>query len=116
MITHTGGCHCGKIAYEFEGEIGDVLDCNCSLCAKRGGLLMFIPESAFTLKTPRENFATYQFHKHVISHHFCKSCGIAAFSEGSDPKGNRMVAINARCVDGVDPAKLSIKPFDGRSY
>src|SRR5207302_135883 len=38
-MTHQGGCHCGKIAYEFEGEIGAVVDCNCSLCQKRGGLL-----------------------------------------------------------------------------
>jgi len=40
-MSHKGGCHCGKIAYEFEGEIGTVLDCNCSLCQKRGGLLFF---------------------------------------------------------------------------
>ena len=26
MTTHTGGCHCGKVAYSFEGEIGDVID------------------------------------------------------------------------------------------
>jgi hypothetical protein len=116
MTKHTGGCHCGQVAYEFEGEIGEVLDCNCSLCMKRGGLLAFIPASAFTLKTPPENFATYQFNKFVINHHFCKNCGIASFSDGSDPKGNKMVAINARCVDGIDLAALTIKPFDGRSY
>ena len=55
MMAHSGGCHCGKIAFEFDGEIGAVLDCNCSLCQKRGVLLHFIPASAFTLKTPREN-------------------------------------------------------------
>ena len=25
-MTHKGGCHCGKIAYEFEGEIGAVFE------------------------------------------------------------------------------------------
>lgn len=114
MTTHTGGCHCGKVAYSFEGEIGDVIDCNCSLCGKRGGLLHFIPESAFSLKTPREAFNTYRFNTHKLDHHFCTTCGIASFTEGTDPKGNKMVAINARCVDGVDPQKLSIRHFDGR--
>ncbi len=38
----------------FEGDIGDVIDCNCSLCQKRGVLAAFHSESAFTLKTPRE--------------------------------------------------------------
>lgn len=113
-MAHKGGCHCGKIAYEFEGEIGAVLDCNCSLCSKRGGLLHFIPASQFTLKTPRENLGTYKFNKHLLSHHFCPSCGISPFTEGADPKGNQMVAINVRCVEGVDPHKLEIKFFNGR--
>jgi hypothetical protein len=114
MTTHTGGCHCGKIAYSFEGEIGTVLDCNCSLCGKRGGLLQFIPEAAFTLKTSRENLGSYRFNKHHIEHHFCPECGIAPFSEGLDPKGNKVVAINVRCVEGVDPQALTIKHFNGR--
>lgn len=113
-MTHKGGCHCGKIAYEFEGEIGAVMECNCSLCSKRGGLLHFIPASQFTLKTPRENLGTYKFNKHVIDHHFCPSCGISPFSEGAGPKGDKMVAINVRCVEGVDPHALDIKQFNGR--
>jgi hypothetical protein len=113
-MAHQGGCHCGKIAYEFEGEIGAVLECNCSLCSKRGGLLHFIPASQFTLKTPRENLGTYKFNKHLLSHHFCPACGISPFTEGTDPKGNKMVAINVRCVDGVDPRALEIKFFNGR--
>ena len=114
MTTHSGGCHCGKVAYSFEGEIGEVLDCNCSLCQKRGGLLHFVPQSAFTLKTPREALATYRFNTHKLAHHFCSECGIAAFSEGADPKGNKMVAVNVRCVDGIDPRALTVRHFDGR--
>src|SRR5690606_33650819 len=107
--------HCGKIAYSFEGEIGEVIDCNCSLCQKRGGLLYFIPENAFTLKTRRDDLGTYQFNKRHLLHHFCKSCGIAPFSEGADPKGNRMVAVNVRCVDELEISDLSIRPFNGRA-
>lgn len=114
-MTHKGGCHCGKIVYEFEGEIGTVLDCNCSLCQKRGGLLHFIPESAFTLKTPRGNLGSYKFNQHVIDHHFCPDCGVSPFSEGTDPKGNKMVCINMRCVEDVDPRALDAKFFNGRA-
>ena len=114
MTTHTGGCHCGKIAYSFQGDIGTVLDCNCSLCEKRGGLLHFVPQSAFTLLTPREDLGTYTFNKHALQHHFCATCGMSPFSEGKDPKGNAMVAINVRCVEGVDPRKMDIKFYHGR--
>jgi hypothetical protein len=114
MTTHTGGCHCGKIAYEFEGDIGAVMDCNCSLCQKRGGLLHFIPAGSFRLTSSRENLATYHFNKHAIDHHFCPTCGISPFSEGKTGKGETMVAINARCLEAVDPRALEIKFFNGR--
>ena len=113
-MSHKGGCHCGKIAYEFEGKIGTVLDCNCSLCQKRGGLLHFIPVSQFTLKTSRDNLGTYQFNKQVIEHHFCPSCGVSPFSEGTSPKGEKMVAVNVHCVDSIDPRKLDKTFFNGR--
>lgn len=114
MSTHKGGCHCGKVAYEFEGEIGDVLECNCSMCSKKGVLMHFIPAAAFELKTPRSALSTYHFNKHLIDHHFCATCGIASFSEGADPQGNKMVAINVRCLEGVDPRALNVRFFDGR--
>src|SRR5271156_2695854 len=100
-MTHKGGCHCGKIGYEFEGEVGAVLDCNCSLCQKRGGLLHFISASTFALKTPRQDLGTYRFNKHAIDHHYCPACGVSPFSEGADANGNKVVAINMRCVDGI---------------
>ena len=59
--------------------------------------------------------STYRFNKQAIAHHFCATCGIAPFAEAADPKGNKMAAINLRCVDGVDPQKLAIQHFDGRS-
>jgi hypothetical protein len=116
MATHTGSCHCGKIAYDFESDaITGGMECNCSMCQRRGSILHFVPASAFTLKTPRGDLGTYTFNKHVLQHHFCPNCGIAPFSEGADPKGNKMAAINLRCVDGIDPQKLAIQHYDGRS-
>ena len=37
------------------------------------------------------------------------------FGEGVDPKGNKMAAINIRCIDGLDLEKLPVQHFDGRS-
>lgn len=83
---------------------------------RRGGLLWFVPATQFTLKTPRVDLSTYLFNKHVIEHHFCGTCGIAPFGEGRDPKGNAMVAVNARCVEGFDPGAVQIQQYDGRSH
>jgi hypothetical protein len=114
MTTHSGSCHCGRIAFDFEsGPITEGMECNCSLCGRKGAIMHFLPAAAFTLKTPRENLSTYQFNKNHIHHHFCATCGTAPFSDGAGPDGSKMVAINLRCVDGVDPRALKIKFHNG---
>lgn len=116
MSTHTGGCHCGKVAFEVEGEIDQAIDCNCSMCLKRGGLLWFVPRAALTLKTPEAGYGTYRFNTEKIDHHFCRECGISPFSEGRNPDGSAMACVNVRCLDGVDLATVRIVPVDGRSF
>jgi hypothetical protein len=115
MTTHTGGCHCGSIAFTFEGTIEQALECNCSMCAKKGSLLHFCPAPDFNLATPKTEIGTYKFNTHRIAHRFCPTCGIAPFAQATDKTGNNMVAINLRCVDGVASDTLEIRKFDGRS-
>jgi hypothetical protein len=117
MTTYTGGCHCGKVAFDIETDapIAKAMECNCSICSKRGYLLAFFPAAQVRMHTPDSHLSTYTFNKHVIEHRFCAVCGVAPFARGKDHHGNDMYAINLRCLDGVDPHVLEIQPFDGRS-
>ncbi|MCY7354404.1 MAG: GFA family protein [Lysobacter sp.] len=116
-MVHAGSCHCGKIAFEVEADITEVMDCNCSMCRRRGSLLAFVPRDALTLKTPESDLQTYRFNKEQIQHHFCANCGIAPFGEGVDPRsGARMAAINVRCLPDVDLDALTIKKVDGARF
>lgn len=114
-MIYKGSCHCGNVAFEAEGELGEVMDCNCSICSRKSALLWFLPRERFRLLTPEENLSTYTFNKHIIKHRFCSTCGIHPFGEGEMPSGEKMVAVNARCLEGVDTASLSVNSFDGRS-
>lgn len=114
-MKYTGSCHCGDVAFEFEGEFNEVIECNCSHCSRKGYLLWFVPREKFRLMTPEAHLATYMFNKHVIEHLFCQHCGCAPFGFGVDPAGNQTAAINVRCLEGVDLATLKRIPFDGRS-
>jgi hypothetical protein len=114
-MPYKGSCHCGRVAFEVEGTIDGVIDCNCSICRRRGALLWFVPRDALRLSTPDENAGRYTFNQHVIQHRFCKTCGIHPYGEGTDPKGQRMAAINVRCLDDVDLKNLQVTEFDGRS-
>lgn len=115
-MNYRGSCHCGKIAFEVEGEIDGALSCNCSMCQRKGSLLWFMPRSALNLLTPENAMSTYTFNKHVIKHHFCPDCGIHPFGEGTDPNGNVMAAINIRCIENVDLTTIPVQHYDGRAY
>ena len=116
MSTYQGRCHCGGIAFEVDGEIDQAIDCNCSMCRKRGGLLWFAPREALRLSTPEAGLSTYRFNTKKIAHHFCPTCGIAPFGEGVGPDGAAMAAVNVRCLEGVELAALKIVPVDGSRF
>lgn len=115
-MKYEGSCHCGNVAFEVEGVFETGLDCNCSLCRRRGGILAFVPRDKLVLTVPEENVSTYTFNRHAIKHHFCGKCGIAPYGEGTDPKGNVMAAVNLRCLPAIDLEKLTISKVDGRSF
>jgi hypothetical protein len=112
---HEGGCHCGAVRFEATVDLGQVISCNCSICTKRGSLLAFAPADRFALRSGEAELGDYQFGAKRIHHLFCRRCGVSSFARGMGPDGTPMVAINVRCLDGIDLAALSPKPFDGRS-
>src|SRR5262249_40394982 len=115
--TYRGSCQCGAVRYTVEADLsGPVISCNCSMCGRAGTLLAFAPAAKFTLEQGSESLTDYQFNKHAIHHLFCKVCGIKSFSRGKSRTGDEIVAINVRCLDGVDLDKLELKRVDGRSF
>src|SRR5450432_326414 len=113
--TYSGGCQCGRVRYQATVDLGKpVISCNCSMCGRAGTLLTFVPKSQFTLLSGEDALTDYQFHKHLIHHSFCGTCGIKSFARGKRPDGADMVAVNARCLDDVDLDALTITKFDGR--
>jgi hypothetical protein len=114
--TYSGGCQCGKVRYEAQLDIGEVLACNCSRCGRLGSLLAFAPASQFKLLSGDADLTKFEFNKHMIQHQFCSTCGIQSFAIGTHPKtGAKMAAINVRCLEGVDVDALKVKRVDGKS-
>lgn len=112
-MTIQGSCHCGAVAYTLEADLREAMECNCSICRRKGYLLAFSTPDRFELRTPRDALAVYTWNQHVIRHQFCRTCGCAPFGEGTAPDGTAMVAVNLRCAEGVDLARIRINPFDG---
>jgi hypothetical protein len=110
-----GSCHCGAVRYSLDDDPTQAIECNCSICRRKGSILAFSPREKLVVETPREAIEVYTFNSHNIRHQFCKTCGCAPFSEATAPDGTPMAAINLRCVEDFDLAGVTISPFDGAS-
>jgi hypothetical protein len=114
--TYSGGCHCGKVRYEVTADLSQAISCNCSICHKKGYLLTFVTADQLKLQSGEDMLTDYQFNKKNVHHLFCKECGVGSFGRGTMPDGKEMVAVNVRCLDGVDTSALTFTPVDGKSF
>ncbi len=107
-----GGCHCGRVRFRVNVRAFEALDCNCSICAKKGFLHLIVEKADFELL--QGELSTYTFGTGVAKHTFCRTCGIHAFyTPRSHPDG---VDVNVRCLDGDAPARFTVRPFDGQKW
>jgi hypothetical protein len=113
--TYTGGCHCGDVRFEITTDLAMVVECNCSICMKRGAMWTFVKSPQFKMVKGEDALTDYQFAKKKIHHLFCPGCGVGSYSRGLAPNGEDTYAINVRCLDDVDVTALTPKAFDGKS-
>lgn len=109
-----GGCHCGAVRFQVTLRGGELLDCNCSVCRRKGFLHLIVPPEDFTLLSGAEALVEYRFNTRVAVHRFCRVCGVHPFyTPRSHPD---QVDVNARCLDGGLPAGLPLRTFDGQRW
>lgn len=115
MITHSGGCHCGRVRFEVVAPaVLQVSDCNCSICTKSGYLHLTVPKTRFRLLQGSDVLQTYQFNTGIARHLFCTVCGIKSFYvPRSHPDG---FSVNARCLDAGTVEKLIVTVTNGLEW
>ena len=114
--AYSGSCQCGAVRYEATVDLDETVSCNCSRCGRLGAILAFTPEDRFELTSGEGELTEYLFNRNTIHHLFCKVCGIQSFARATTPDGRKMVAVNARTLEGVDPDALDPKKVDGKSF
>ncbi|HJY78641.1 MAG TPA: GFA family protein [Burkholderiales bacterium] len=115
MLTHRGGCHCGRVRFEVVAPARvEVIECNCSMCARSGYLHLVVPKERFKLLSGAEVLTTYTFNTGTARHLFCSVCGVKSFYvPRSHPDG---YSVNARCVDEGTIEDMAIVRKDGRNW
>jgi hypothetical protein len=114
LQTHRGSCHCGRVTFEVQAKLGYVIDCNCSLCRRRGALWHGVAEADLRVRSGQAELALYQFNTMTAKHYFCRHCGIHPFVR---PRlDSTRWAVNVRCIDGVELSTLDVRTFDGEHW
>ncbi len=108
-----GSCQCGAVSFEVDADLDKTVTCNCSRCKRLGSVLAFAPKEQFRLLSGEDHLKEYLFNQKKIHHLFCSDCGIESFAYADGPDGTPMVAVNANCLDGVDPRALKSHVHDG---
>ncbi len=112
--THHGSCHCGRVKFELTSTIDRVMECNCSICRRKGALWHGATDDTLRIVSGEADLMLYQFGTEKAKHYFCRHCGVHPFSRPRlDP--SRWV-VNVRCIDGLDLASLKVGLFDGEHW
>ena len=111
---YEGGCHCGQVRFRVTTDLSGILDCNCSICTKKGFLHLIVPPEKFELLTDPAAISTYTFNTGIAKQTFCRNCGMHPFyTPRSHPD---MIDVNVRCLEGVDLKTLTITPYNGQDW
>lgn len=111
----TGGCHCGAVRFEAEvPEAVEVLDCNCSICAKTGFRHLMVPHGDFRLLSGEDRLTSYRFGTGTAEHLFCATCGVKSFYQPRSRPDAWSVNLNA--LDRPEALSVTAQAFDGRNW
>ncbi|RDE24762.1 GFA family protein [Motiliproteus coralliicola] len=112
---YQGRCHCGAVSFSFTGDpIEQGLRCNCSLCARKGALMLpyLLSREQLKIEANPDSLGLYQFGSRVAKHYFCRHCGIYTFHETLRTPGS--LRVNLGCIEELDLETLAIQRFDGK--
>ena len=79
-MTLSGGCHCGAVRYEIEGDALTHALCHCTDCRRHAGapMVSWTMYGKDAVKVTKGNPKIYRSSQHGYRH-FCADCGTGLF-------------------------------------
>ena len=120
-MTLEGSCHCRNIRFSltWEPEPAEIpaRACDCSFCAKHGGLWTSNPRGALriAIEDPAR-VSKYRFGTATADFHVCSRCGVAPVVT-SEIAGRLYAVVSVHAFDNVDRSRVREAPvsFEGEA-
>lgn len=106
MVKLNGKCLCGLVTYQYQGKVGQVVNCHCAECrqwhAAAFRTRVVGEKTGFNWQSGEESVAYYKGLSNAIKT-FCKACGsnLVSFYK----KDDSLVGIPLGGVEGADELK-----------
>jgi hypothetical protein len=69
LKTYYGNCHCGAFKFNIKvPEITSLMDCNCSICSRKGYQWVFPGAGCFTIEKGEGTLKDYEFGSKKMEH------------------------------------------------
>ncbi|MEM5516757.1 GFA family protein [Henriciella sp. AS95] len=112
-MTKTGGCLCGKVRYEIEGEPMFTALCHCTNCQKQGGAAfsvnLLVNEAQLTVEGDLKTFEDKGDSGNNVYRKFCGNCGSPNVSELEAFPG--MVAVKGGTLNDASRLNPTVQTY-----
>jgi hypothetical protein len=110
-----GKCHCGSVQFSIPRDIDltAVRRCDCSLCKRRGAVMLACPRDLVRIETGDEYIVRYKWNTGVATHHFCSKCGIMTHHHRRTTPD--ICGVNLGCIDALDYRRFQDVPMSNGS-
>lgn len=112
----TGKCHCGSAYWEFDGDLGSITACNCTLCHRLGALWAYDFENErIRLVGKTASYRRKGKANPTLEILFCPTCACTLSWRGLEVgvDGKRRMAVNVRLTELANVSDLPIDHFEG---
>ena len=108
-----GGCHCGAIRYEIEGDPVVVAHCHCIDCQRLSGAGhttgVVYPEGAVEIRGETTEYRLKSELQNVVTRTFCPSCGSPLFGRNTRMPG--FITVTVGTLDDPDSVSPQVVVF-----
>ena len=112
----TGSCHCGAVSVTVAHAPPYVNFCDCSLCAKSGGVWGYYEAGEVAVSGETRSYRRADYARPAVEMHSCPRCGTTTHWVTTEHfEGNR-VGVNARIFEPAQMEGIEARFLDGRNW
>lgn len=112
----SGGCLCGAVRYEVDGEPMMTGHCHCLDCQKASGAghatHALFPEAAVKVSGRLSEYSGHADSGALVTRSFCPTCGSWLFARSSNMPGSMTICVGT--MDEPDGVPMQMRVYDKR--